>query len=116
MGTPVTRYVVLLIGVAAITAAIATSLFSIFHCYAGGEVYRQFHSPNNDWRVVVYRCRSLFAMPGQSSDAPGRVVLIDKEGNIVRQQPIEMVQLATPPVWETERVVMKLQFDWPLQE
>jgi hypothetical protein len=56
----------------------------------------------------------LFAMPGQGGDAPGHVVLIGPNGRALKRQPIEMVQLATPPHWGAQRVSMKLQFDWEL--
>jgi hypothetical protein len=42
------------------------------------------------------------------------VVLIGPNGRALKRQPIEMVQLATPPHWGAQRVSMKLQFDWEL--
>lgn len=78
------------------------------------EEYASFEAPDGACRIVVYRNPRLFAMPGQGSDAPGRIDLVDKNGKVLKSRPIEMVQLISKPVWKKGSVSMKLLFDWKM--
>lgn len=77
--------------------------------------YRQFVSPDGRYQLVVLREKPLLAMrPGQSSDAPGRVRLLDAEGRLLREASVEMVQVIDEAQWSNDRVVVPLILDWPL--
>lgn len=80
------------------------------------EEHARYESPDGRFQVIVYRKPMLVTAPGQGSDAPGTVVLVGPNRNVVRRQPIKMVQLASEPVWTKARVSMKLQFDWELPQ
>ena len=80
------------------------------------EEHARYQSPDGHFQVVVYRQPMLSTTPGQGGDAPGTVVLVGPDRKVVRRQPIEMVQLASEPVWTKTRVTMKLQFDWELPQ
>jgi len=59
----------------------------------GTEVDRTFASPDGRFQIVVFRTASRFAMPGQSSDAPGYFQLRDaRTGRVLRERSVEMVQ------------------------
>ncbi|WP_426958237.1 hypothetical protein [Muricoccus radiodurans] len=54
----------------------------------------------------------LFAMPGQSGDAPGWLVLRDREGWIRGVTSLDMVQtLDMPAEWDRSRVTVPLHAD-----
>ena len=77
------------------------------------EAYR-FKSPDGRHQLIVYRRPRLYAMPGQGSDAPGYVVLVNKSGSVLQRREVGMVQLIYKPRWSATRVRVKLMFDWPL--
>jgi hypothetical protein len=79
------------------------------------EHYMTHTSPDGRYRLVVYRTPTLFSAPGQGSDAPGHVVLLDDQGRELKTVPIDMVQLATRPEWSKDRVSVKLVLDWDLE-
>jgi len=79
------------------------------------ELYVEFPSPDGRFKVLVYRRPGLLAMaPGQSGDAPGRVLLVDARGNVLREAPVEMVQLIEVPEWREDAVEVRPFGDWPL--
>lgn len=53
-------------------------------------------------------------MPGQSSDSPGEVQLLNNEGKILQKVKVEMVQLVEQVEWRESSVSIKLIADWPL--
>lgn len=79
------------------------------------EHYRTYESPDERYRLVVYRTPTIFAAPGQGSDAPGRIDLIDSEGRELNSMPIDTVQLAMQPEWTKDQVSVKLVLDWDLK-
>ena len=83
-------------------------------CGGGAEEYARYPSPDSAFALVVYRQPALFAMPGQGSDAPGYVVLTDRQGRTLRRAEVAMVQLVEPPRWTASRVEVKLLLDWEL--
>lgn len=81
------------------------------------EVYRTEVSPDQRFKVVVYRAPMDRALPGQSSDAPGLVRLYDqKTGKVLQQKNVEMVQLIDQFEWTATHLHIKLFADWPLPE
>ena len=80
--------------------------------YGGTTEYARFASPDGRHELIVFRHPRLYAMPGQGSDAPGTVVLVDAAGRELERTSIAMVQLISEPVWSARRVRMKLLLDW----
>lgn len=98
-----------------IAAAVCLAILAVFgtsQWLGGAEEYARFPSPDRRHALVVYRQPQLFAMPGQASDAPGRVVLLDARGNVLNERAVDMVQLVSPPVWSETRVTVKLLLEW----
>ena len=91
-------------------------------CAAGGlpavgaepELYRVFVRPDGAYRVVVLRRPQAFAMPGQAGDAPGIVQLFDRDGHLLNQADINMVQMVEAVDWSDHRARIKRLVDWPL--
>ena len=97
----------------------ASLLAAAWHGPAAGgteEVYREFVGPNGAYRVIVLRRPLPFAMPGQGSDAPGLVRLLDGDGHVLREMQLEMVQLVDRVEWSHHRVHIPLIADWPLPD
>ncbi len=101
------------------TIAVAASLMAvfglsalIFGTFRSVEEYARFDSPDGRHALVVYRRPTFFAMPGQGGDAPGTVVLIDKDGTELRRRELEMVQTVHRPRWLRDRVEVTLILDW----
>lgn len=78
------------------------------------EPYRTFERPDGLYRVEVWRWPQLFAMPGQASDAPGFVRLMDATGKVLAEVPVEMVQLVEDVDWSDGHAYIKLIVDWDL--
>jgi hypothetical protein len=55
-------------------------------------------------------------MPGQASDAPGRVQLYDRHGKLLRETKVEMVQLVDHVDWTEKKVRIKLVAEWDLPD
>ena len=103
--------VTLLLMMAAVVAGIRT------HRRARASEYRSYASPDGRFRFVVYRIPSTFAMPGQSSDAPGFVRLYDlRSGRILQEKDVEMVQLIDQFEWSSTNLYIKLFADWKLPD
>lgn len=84
---------------------------------SGAEQYRTFASPDGRFQVVVYRIPTGFAMPGQSSDAPGSFQLRDtRTGRVLRERSVEMVQLVDRIEWSSTNVDIWLLVDWSLPQ
>jgi hypothetical protein len=62
--------------------------------------------PGGAYRLVVYRrVRPLsFAMPGAGSDAPGRVVLLDRSGRVLKEEPVRLVNMVSDVEWHDTEV------------
>ncbi len=74
-----------------------------------GEEYRRYSSPDGRFQIVVFRIPTAFAMPGQSSDAPGYFQLLDTQtGRVLREQEVEMVQLVDRIEWSATNVMVRL--------
>ncbi len=96
-------------GVLLVTAILLAMVFA-----PERDVYARWESPDGRHMVSVYRLQKIFAMPGQGSDAPGMVLLTNRDGIVLNRRRIDMVQLASEPVWGPETVRMKLLFEWRL--
>ncbi len=58
-----------------------------------------------------------FAMPGQSSDAPGFVHLYDMRSvRVIEQKDVSLVQFIDQFEWSTTNLYIKLFADWRLPE
>lgn len=87
------------------------------HVYDGDiENYRVFVRPDGAYRVVVLRRPQPTAMPGQASDAPGLVQLLNRQGQVMNQTDVEMVQLVEAVDWSDDGVHIKLVVDWSLPD
>lgn len=81
------------------------------------QEYASFTRPDGNYRVVVLRTSVWPAlMPGQASDAPGRVQLYDRYGKLLRETKVEMVQLVEHVDWAEKKVRIKLVAEWDLPD
>jgi hypothetical protein len=72
-------------------------------------------SPDGRFEIVLCRLEQGSTMPGQSSDAPGRIYLRHREsGRVLRSADVEMIQLMSDVTWSPDRVHVKLVADWEL--
>ena len=97
--------------------AVCVLLVGIIHFgrRAAAEEYRTYTSPDDRFKVIVFRIPSLCAMPGQSGDAAGFVRLVDaRTGRVLRERSVEMVQSIDQLQWSPDGVQIKLFADWPL--
>ena len=53
-------------------------------------------------------------MPGQAGDAPGRVMLYNRVGELLHETSVEMVQLVQKVEWTEKSVSIKLIAEWDL--
>lgn len=76
-----------------------------------------FDRPDHRYAVIVLRKHVTWPRrPGQASDAPGVVRLVDGAGHVLHETPLEMVQLVETVDWQDHRVVVKPVADWPLPD
>ena len=82
------------------------------------DEYATFSRPDGKYKIVVLRKSSWFgsASPGQSGDSPGKVQLQDKDGKVIKETDVEMVQLVENVEWEDKKVYIKLIADWDLPD
>lgn len=81
------------------------------------EEYATFMRPDRHYKVRVMRNKMWIGhMPGQGSDNPGVVLLLDKEGNLLHQTDVEMVQLVEHVNWQNKKASIKLVADWDLPD
>lgn len=79
------------------------------------SVYKTFVSPDQQFQLTVYRIGSPWPMsPGGAGDAPGYIRLHARNGAVLQEQDIEMVQLVDQVQWQPHRVEIKLVADWAL--
>jgi len=100
---------ILLIGVATALGVFVERHFDL-------REIRRFVSPDRRHALIVYRRPLVFAAPGQAGDAPGIVVLETATGTELQRRSVDMVQLVEEPQWTSDRVVVKLLLDWPLDD
>ncbi|MEM9355185.1 MAG: hypothetical protein AAGB04_03140 [Pseudomonadota bacterium] len=96
----------------ALVGLVCLVMFTALLTAGEAREYRRYDSPDKRHALVVYRKQQIFALPGQSSDSPGYVVLLGPEGTELKRRPVDMVQLVTPPVWKSESVSVKPLLDW----
>ena len=102
----------------ALAAALLVLLVFLTCRYAPmGSAYRTFVSPDQRYKLVVYRSRQLFGpMPGQSGDVPGYVCLYDqRSGKVINRKWTEMVQTIDDVKWTSTNVEIKLFAEWKLR-
>jgi hypothetical protein len=83
-------------------------------CRDGESEYRRIESPDGRFRILVLATSGVARPPGQGGDAPGIVRLVDREGHVLAEKQIEMVQLVDEVRWTEKRVEIKLVADWDL--
>lgn len=83
---------------------------------SGLDVYRTFERPDGAFRIVVLRKPMPFAMPGQAGDAPGIIRLFDRNGRLLAETDVEMVQFVNDNTveWSSKTVSIRLVVDWTL--
>jgi hypothetical protein len=100
-----------------LSAMAATALIGFYAVHFREHPYRTFVRPDGRYHLVVYRRPQLLGMmPGQSSDAPGRLEITDSSGRIVGGAPLEMVQLADIVLWEPRSVRIPAVGIWSLPD
>jgi hypothetical protein len=55
-------------------------------------------------------------MPGQASDAPGRVMLVDKTGHVLQATDVAMVQLVEGVDWSWRKATIAHVVTWDIPE
>lgn len=103
------RIILLAVGCLAVIVALLS-----FACGSRLEVYRRFESPDGRYAIVVFRRVGGVSFPGASSDAPGVVMLIDRQGRQLRETDVEMVQQVNNVEWTAKSVHMTDVGDWVL--
>lgn len=92
-------------------------LISTFFGCAKMEEYAAFNSPDGKYKIVVMKKSTFFGKsPGQGGDVPGEVRLVNKNGDVLQQKDVEMVQLVEKVEWTEKNVYIKLVADWELPE
>jgi len=97
-----------------VTAALALAVAIGVSWLRREETYVELHSPDGRFSVVVKRRPMLFAMPGGGGDAPGRALLVDGTGRVLREQAVEMVNLVQILEWRPRAVEISPFGEWPL--
>lgn len=106
----------LLTGLAVVAAAFI-ALLAARMANGSPERYATHVRPDGKFSLVIFRKRSwLPSMPGQGSDSPGEVQLLDGNQKILQRVDVDMVQHIENVEWMDKRVVIKLVADWPLPE
>lgn len=78
--------------------------------------YATFNSPSGDYELIVLKMKSPIPIfPGQSGDLPGVVLLRDNKGKTLYWATVNMVHLVDSPVWERDKVYVKLVFEFDLK-
>jgi hypothetical protein len=81
------------------------------------EEYLTFSRPDGRYRVVVMRRIAWRPMmPGQAGDAPGVLRLYDRDGKLLAETDIEMVQLVQNVEWGDKTVEIPLLAKWNLTD
>ncbi len=81
------------------------SVFMLAYYISGFDLYKEFESPDGRYVLKVYRYSGYFGFPGSSGDAPGVVLLRDKENDkSVFWGRVNMVQSADEVSWHTDSV------------
>ena len=102
---------------AATAVGIAAAILFVVYGYLqpAASEYRRFTSPDERYAVVVYRKPSRFPlMPGQGGDAKGFVRLVDREGRILQEKRVAIVNTIDLVEWEPGFVSIRLFAEWPL--
>jgi hypothetical protein len=101
-------------------AAVLVGFVLFLVLYRKKTEYRTYQSPDQRFKVAVYLYHQYgMTMPGQSSDAPGVVFVVDNaNGRILGKKQIEMVQMVNVNEieWSPTNVYIKLIGDWKLPE
>ena len=80
------------------------------------EPYATFVRPDGAYRVVVLRQPLRWAVfPGQAGDAPGVARLYDRQGRLLEETAIDMVQLVDRVEWSDNAVRIPLVAEWTVR-
>jgi len=97
---------------------LVVGLFTARYLFTPIEQFR-LHSPNGGYTAVVssYRLWQLLpAMPGQSSDKPGYVHIVDETGRSFGRMPVPMVSMARELQWIQYGARIKLVGSWNFRD
>jgi hypothetical protein len=82
----------------------------------GESHYDSFKSPSGEYELVVLVRNGIgFGSPGGGGDRPGVVVLKNAQGETLDKASVEMVSLVHDPIWEKDRVSVRLVFEFDLE-
>ena len=106
------------LGVAgAVVVALLAALWWTLAARVPVEEYASFTRPDGHYRVIVLRIPPRTAlMPGQAGDAPGVVRLYDRQGRLLHETRVDMVQRVQKVEWTEKAVGIKLVADWSLPD
>lgn len=79
------------------------------------ELTSRHPSPDRRYEIVLCRIPRAIASPGQGSDAPGHLILVNtRTGMVAGEADLEMVQMMEDPEWERDRVRVGARAEWAL--
>lgn len=97
--------------------ALALGVYLLGYSELGLEKSHVDVGPNEDYRIVVLR-RYWWGMvpmaPGQGSDAPGVARLVNKQGEVLEEVELPMIQEAYEVEWRAGSVTIGILADWEL--
>lgn len=97
------------------TLFLTVPAWSLVSCSSTESIYRTIDSPDGNYKIVVSASPLFFStMPGQGGDAPGYVRLYDKQGRLLQEKEIDMVQNIDQVHWADKKVYIKLFAEWEL--
>ena len=103
--------------VVAVLAIGLAALFTLTGAWQTPEHHASFSRPDGKFTIEVLRKPSWRAtLPGQGSDSPGEVQLLDAQRRVLQRADLPMVQLVDRVVWGDKRVSIPLVADWALPD
>jgi len=79
----------------------------------------RFRDPSGQFTAVVSSRRILSylpAMPGQGSDKPGFVTILDSQGRDLGRIPVDMIWMAHDLEWQPDGAKIKLVGEWDFRD
>jgi hypothetical protein len=73
----------------------------------------RYTSPAGRFQLLVCRIPLAVAFPGQGSDAPAVLALVDtRQGHVLERGRVEILWTLEPPEWSPGRVTLGVDYDW----
>ena len=81
---------------------------------SNAHLARRYPSPFSGHSVEVWVDWEWSTTPGNTYSGSGYVLLKNQEGIVLQRKETDLVISIDPPVWQKDRVEIKLFADWPL--